>query len=181
MNKLLFTIAMSASILCNAAFADNKVRNGGFELKPIPGFFKHTNQIDHWQVMGGATGELQKPGHIGKQHLELASNKGYRIRQVIGGVTPGDMYVFSFWAKPRTARFARLNYGIRGGGECTRALPVPGTSSGNLSKVLQLKSGWKKYTHCICAKSRRMTIWFEHKEPTGGGYGIHLDDVRLVN
>lgn len=163
----------AAHAACRPLNNQNLVTNGGFEkieLKPNE-FFRHTNNIVTWRVYGGAHGELQKQGRSGKQKVELASTHGYKIAQHIN-LQAGRKYLLRFWGKYRKPQFNKLNVLINN--HPNNACGTPKSFTVNLGK------SWKEYSYEVCPNANHILLEFGQQRNTGGGYGLHLDDVSLA-
>ncbi len=158
---------------CTPVNTQNLMTNGGFEkprLEPNE-YYRQTYDISGWSVSGGAIGEVMKEGHASRQKLELASTHGYKITQPLN-IKLGKRYALRFWSKYRTLAYNQLNILLKG-------YPNEACGTANNFTVTVLEE-WQEYSYILCPNSNRVTLEFSQQRETGGGYGVHLDDISLV-
>lgn len=162
-------------VKCSPATNLDLIINGGFEkitLEPKE-MFRITNEIPGWTVGGDGKGKLFDPGdaHSGKQLLELATTHGYKISQTIK-TQPGKKYLLRFWSKHRKPEYSELNVSLK-----NQPKWACGTPDNFMVATL---ADWQEYSFTLCPDSHQITLEFGQQYETGGGYGVHLDDVSVV-
>ena len=181
------TIALTTAAAClmsgaPAAAAPYDIVNGGFEDPDIATrTWKYFTSIPGWTPINGCGIEIQNHAagspHEGDQFVELNSQCKSGLTQTVEAEAQG-LFILSFWFSPRPGTQAEDNkLKVLWNGEPVATVgPEPGGSGTAWSHRYVAVTG----TGSCGWAPNTVTFKSAGSNPSGGGVGVYLDDVRVT-